>query len=130
MDAQEKNTESVIEVVESQPVPHIVVPNNTPTPGTPSSEPYVHHSPDFFMVPPEWKQSPINGLSKALSIKNALQSLSNQTAFGSTTTDRNKDSPANNTPNKKKTNPSSSSNDNSPSPNFNEVRRRGLSEKI
>lgn len=90
MDAQEKSTDGVIEVVPSQPItpdgqdnapaagipaadapPGSSSPGSVPTQDTPLAEPYVHRMPDFLAdrqrTPPK-----LSGMPKSISIKEAM----------------------------------------------------------
>jgi N12 class adenine-specific DNA methylase len=120
VDAQEKNTDGVIEVVPSQPItpdgqnntPAAVMPaadaplvtpssDTLPTPGTPPAEPYVHRIPDFLTdkqrTPPKVSEMP-----KSISIKEAMGALGGKLVIGGIPKPGNKDDPAPDQPEKPK----------------------------
>ena len=120
MDAQEKSTDGVIEVVPSQPVPPdgqdnapaagIPVadappgsssPGSVPTQDTPPAEPYVHRMPDFLAdrqrTPPK-----LSGMPKSISIKEAMGALGGKLVIGGIPKSGNKDDPDPDRPEKPK----------------------------
>ena len=112
VDAQEKSTDGVIEVVPSQPItpdgqnntpaavgipaadasPGTPSSDTLPTPGTPPAEPYVHRMPDFLTnkqrTPPKVSEMP-----KSISIKEAMGALGGKLVIGGIPKPGNKDDP-------------------------------------
>ena len=111
MDAQEKSTDGVIEVVPSQPItpdgqdnapaagipaadapPGSSSPGSVPTQDTPLAEPYVHRMPDFLAdrqrTPPK-----LSGMPKSISIKEAMGALGGKLVIGGVPKSGNKDDP-------------------------------------
>ena len=120
VDAQEKSTDGVIEVVPSQPVtpdgqdnapaagipvadapPGSSSPGSVPTQDTPPAEPYVHRMPDFLAdrqrTPPK-----LSGMPKSISIKEAMGALGGKLVIGGVPKSGNKDDPDPDRPEKPK----------------------------
>ena len=120
VDAQEKSTDGVIEVVPSQPVtpdgqdnapaagipvadapPGSPSPGSVPTQDTPPAEPYVHRMPDFLAdrqrTPPK-----LSGMPKSISIKEAMGALGGKLVIGGVPKSGNKDDPDPDRPEKPK----------------------------
>lgn len=120
VDAQEKSTDGVIEVVPSQPlmpdgqdnapaagIPVADAPPGSPSPGsvptqdTPPAEPYVHRMPDFLAdrqrTPPK-----LSGMPKSISIKEAMGALGGKLVIGGVPKSGNKDDPDPDRPEKPK----------------------------
>ena len=120
VDAQEKSTDGVIEVVPSQPVtpdgqdnapaagipvadasPGSPSPGSVPTQDTPPAEPYVHRMPDFLAdrqrTPPK-----LSGMPKSISIKEAMGALGGKLVIGGIPKSGNKDDPDPDRPEKPK----------------------------
>ena len=120
VDAQEKSTDGVIEVVPSQPVtpngqdnapaagipvadapPGSSSPGSVPTQDTPPAEPYVHRMPDFLAdrqrTPPK-----LSGMPKSISIKEAMGALGGKLVIGGIPKSGNKDDPDPDRPEKPK----------------------------
>ena len=120
VDAQEKSTDGVIEVVPSQPVtpdgqdnapaagipvadapPGSSSPGSVPTQDTPPAEPYVHRMPDFLTdrqrTPPK-----LSGMPKSISIKEAMGALGGKLVIGGVPKSGNKDDPDPDRPEKPK----------------------------
>ena len=120
VDAQEKSTDGVIEVVPSQPVtpdgqdnapaagipvadapPGSSSPGSVPTQDTPPAEPYVHRMPDFLAdrqrTPPK-----LSGMPKSISIKEAMGAPGGKLVIGGVPKSGNKDDPDPDRPEKPK----------------------------
>ena len=95
VDAQEKSTDGVIEVVPSQPV----TPDGQDN--APAAEPYVHRMPDFLAdrqrTPPK-----LSGMPKSISIKEAMGALGGKLVIGGVPKSGNKDDPDPDRPEKPK----------------------------
>ena len=106
-----KSTDSVIEVVPSQPItpdgqdnapaagisvadtpPGSPSPDSIPMQDTPSAEPYVHRMPDFLT---ERQRTPrkLSGMPKSISIKEAMRVLGGKLVIGGVPKSGNKDDP-------------------------------------
>ena len=115
-----KSTDSVIEVVPSQPItpdgqdnapaagisvadtpPGSPSPDSIPMQDTPSAEPYVHRMPDFLTdrqrTPPK-----LSGMPKSISIKEAMGALGGKLVIGGVPKSGNKDDPDPDRPEKPK----------------------------